>query len=87
MRKRDLSAATEVAAAVTVATALREARPAVTDRQVKMVRLFGHVFISLEIHLCFVHILVQSPHVQRELFICCFFYTVISECCRLHIPS
>lgn len=43
MRKRDPSAATEVAAAVTVATAPREDQPAVTDRQVKMVRLFSHV--------------------------------------------
>lgn len=40
MRTRDLSAATEVAAAETVVPAPREDPAAVTDRQVKMVRSF-----------------------------------------------
>lgn len=37
MRKHDLSAATEVAVVVTVATAQKEVQPAVTDSQVRMV--------------------------------------------------
>lgn len=37
MRKHDLSAATEVAAVVTVATAQKEVQPAVTDSQLRMV--------------------------------------------------
>lgn len=46
MKRPDLSAATEAAAAVTVATAQREVQPAVTDSQVKVVShsVLLHIF-------------------------------------------
>lgn len=45
MRKPDLSAATEVAAVVIVATAQREVQPAVIDSQLRMVS--QHVFLVI----------------------------------------
>lgn len=81
MRRLDPSAATEVAAAVTVATAPREGQPAVTDRQVKMVRLSRHVLsFSRDKLIVNTSMLCSSFVVASICLTVCFVFNVLSEC-------
>lgn len=78
MKKPGLSAATEVAAVVTAATAQREVQPAVTDSQVKMV---SHcVFTYICIHKSFDHLLLNCSPQGRWIFFA--IYCFVLHCYR-----